>query len=228
MPHSASPAHLTHLPHCSLAAHEHSSALSSKLQAKHEELERAGAKLAAAEAKEKEHDKAAAAALQAALDAERDKAAAAEAAVAEAHGTALAAAKGEREEALKKAEELEDSLQRLEKERDDALQNIDKLTEERGTLIAAADRAAGLQLAIDDLNNELVRSPALPSVAFSHQCSLWRAGHQRRQQSARWRRACRRSATRRSPLARWQKMRRPLLPRCVVRLHGPPSHARSR
>ena len=156
--------HLTRLPDCSSAAREHSAALASKLQAKQEELERASAKLADAHAKAKEHEKAAAAALQEALDAARDKAAAATTVAAEAHGEALAAAHAERDEALKKAAELErdgsTNLQRLEKERDDALQVIYKHEEERNALVTAAKRASGLQQTVDDLNNALVRSPS--------------------------------------------------------------------
>ena len=166
--------HLTRLPTCAPAAREHSAALTSKLQAKQEKLERVSAKLADSEAKAMEHEKAATAALQAALDAARDKASDAEAAAAEAHGKALAAALAERDEALQKAAQQErdasTNLQRLEKERDDALQDIDMLTEERKALVAAADRASGLQLAVDDLNNALVRSLCPSFGVLSRHC----------------------------------------------------------
>ena len=158
-------AHLTLPPPRCLAAREHSASLNSKLQEKQEQLEKleaANAKLADAAAQANEREKAAAAAQLASLDALRGEADAAAAAAADAHAKALAAAQAARDEATQAAADVardaRASLQNLEKERDDALQVIGKLQGERETLVAAAERAAGLQLSVDDLNNELVRA----------------------------------------------------------------------
>ena len=152
------------------AAREHSAGLSSKLRSQEQELQRASAKLteaaAAAKAASEQHE--------ASLSALRREAATAATAAAEAHGTTLAAAQAARDEALKKAADVERdasaSLQRLETERDDAMQEITKLQEKARTLFAAAERVPGLELQAEELNVKLVRSRSrsqqrLPSAA---------------------------------------------------------------
>jgi hypothetical protein len=59
------------------------------------------------------------------------------------------------------------SLRKAETERDDAVQKIAELVEQCKTLGAAAERVSGLESAVDDLNNKMVRSPCLILSALS-------------------------------------------------------------